>query len=84
MIESTYPRKTSINLSLSLTNLNSITYTPSVFEAAKMIWIVYFSLLVPIWFIGRGFLQYVYSNQLFKTRTILRIGDIVLHENKLT
>ena len=73
--------KTRLTVKLNLTSPSSIIYMPRPFEILKQIWVTYFSLLVPAWYIGRSFMQYMFSQRLFKTRAIINIGDIILHES---
>lgn len=79
--ETVYSGVAKLSLKLNLTTPSSITYIPRPFEILKQIWVTYFSLLVPIWYIGRAFMQYMFSHKLFKTRVIVNIGDVILHES---
>jgi hypothetical protein len=79
--ESAHAGVARLSLKLNLTTPSSVAYVPRPFEILKQIWVVYFALLVPIFYIGRAFMQYMFSHKLFKTRKVFNIGDIILHES---
>jgi Transmembrane protein 231 len=84
MLEKIYSGKASLNIAISLSNLHQISYQPTAVEEGIHVWTTYFSLLVPIWYIGRATMRYAFANKLFKTRVIFRVGNLTMHENSLT
>lgn len=78
MAEKIQPTACEIDLEIVLNNLSTINYTPSFLELFNKIWIIYFSLFIPLYFIGKCIMAAVFKFKLFPARERLRIGDYVL------
>ena len=81
MIEEISPDTFGFDIELILNKLHNINYTPSLFEIIKDIWVVYFSLGVPVFVICMQIMKTAYKYRLFKTRTRLRVGDYILNDD---
>lgn len=76
-----HPGSAVFDIEIILNNLNSLNYIPNFIQLFNRIWIIYFSLFIPLYYMGKCVLAAVFKYKLFATRLRLRIGDFVLNTN---